>query len=85
MAEKLTPKQKRSNLIEDFRKEITSLENIAKAIHAKGITAGGDGTIDIRMSAGQLRELAEVKSMIFEMKKKLIDWEQEIEDDEFGD
>lgn len=78
-------KQKKLTLIEDFKKEIISLENIAKAIHSKGITAGADGTIDIKMSPSQLGELAEVKGQIFRMKKRLIDWEEELNQKEIED
>lgn len=74
-----SPKQKRQKLIDEYRKEITTLENIAKAIHSKGVVADKEtGTIEVKMSAGQLRELAEVKQQIFNMKKRLLDWEEKI-------
>lgn len=78
----MTIKEKKKKLIEEFSKEISSLENIAKAIHAKGIVAGQDGTIDIKMSPNQLKELAEVKNQIFSMKRRLLDLEEKFEDED---
>lgn len=75
-------KEKRKKLIEEFNKEILSLENIAKAIHSKGISVGENGTIDIKMSPSQLKELAEVKNQIFSMKRRLLDLEEKFEDED---
>ena len=77
----LTTKEKKQKLINEFRVEIKSLENLAKALHAKGVVAQKDGSVEIKMSANQLKELAEVKEKIFRMKDRLIDMEDGLIDE----
>ena len=75
-------KTKKEKLIDEYRSEIKQLENIAKAIHSKGVVIDQtNGTVDVKLSPNQLAELVSVKSQILKMKRDMIDLEEEVDNE----
>lgn len=69
-------------MYEEYQTHIKNLENISKALYQKNVVRNEkDGTIDITMRAGELKELAEVQRTILKMKREAIKLKEEIDNE----
>lgn len=77
---KLSPKQK---LLDEYKRRIENLEKVCKVMYARGVEVDkNNNTVNVKMSAAELKEIASVERMLNKMKFEALELEEKIAEEE---